>query len=190
MRLISLKNGYIHYKSPIGGVTMTRVLIISDSHGLTEELTEIIDLHEVDWYIHCGDSELDFDAEVLHPFYKVGGNCDFDPRYPTEEIKDIDGIRFFITHGHLHQVKSGLTTLSYVAEEHQAKVVCFGHTHIAGAEKIGEQLFINPGSIRMPRNRVEKTYAVLEWLENKVFSVQFYTVDGQKIENMSYSTTL
>ncbi len=135
---------------------MTSVLITSDSHGLTKELEEMKEKHTVDLYIHCGDSELDFDAAELSPFYKVGGNCDFDSLYPDQEVLDLNGIRFFVTHGHLHQVKGNLTNLSYAAEEHRANVVCFGHTHIAGAEKIGNQLFINPGSIRMPRNRVEK----------------------------------
>lgn len=169
---------------------MTSVLITSDSHGLTKELEEMKEKHAVDLYIHCGDSELDFDAPELSPFYKVGGNCDFDSLYPDQEVLDLNGIRFFVTHGHLHQVKGSLTNLSYAAEEHQANVVCFGHTHIAGAEKIGNQLFINPGSIRMPRNRVEKTYAILSWENTDHVQVDFYTLKDGKVKDMTYQTSL
>lgn len=169
---------------------MTSVLITSDSHGLTKELEEMKEKHTVDLYIHCGDSELDFDAAELSPFYKVGGNCDFDSLYPDQEVLDLNGIRFFVTHGHLHQVKGNLTNLSYAAEEHRANVVCFGHTHIAGAEKIGNQLFINPGSIRMPRNRVEKTYAILSWENTDQVQVDFYTLKDGKVKDMTYQTSL
>lgn len=50
---------------------MTSVLITSDSHGLTKELEEMKEKHTVDLYIHCGDSELDFDAAELSPFIKL-----------------------------------------------------------------------------------------------------------------------
>src|SRR5699024_9114411 len=103
------------------------------------------------------------DAPVLETVIKVGGNCDPDTRYAYAQTIKIDDLNYFITHGHLHQVKMNLTTLSDRAEEVQADVVCYGHTHIAGAEKIGGQLFINPGSIRLPNNRTEKTYAIMEW---------------------------
>ncbi|MFD1065411.1 metallophosphoesterase [Oceanobacillus locisalsi] len=169
---------------------MTSVLIASDSHGLTKELEEITEKHTADLYIHCGDSELDFDAGQLSAFYKVAGNCDFDSLYPEQEIINLNGLRFFVTHGHHHQVKRSLTNLSYAAEEHGANVVCFGHTHIAGAEKIGNQLFINPGSIRMPRNRVEKTYAILSWEKESDIQVDFYTLEDGKIEDMTYQTSL
>ncbi|GIO21764.1 metallophosphoesterase [Oceanobacillus sp. J11TS1] len=169
---------------------MTSVLITSDSHGLTKELDAMKEKHDVDLYIHCGDSELEFDAAELSAYYKVSGNCDFDTRYPDEEVLDLNGLRFFVTHGHLHQVKGNLTNLSYAAEEQEANIVCFGHTHIAGAEKIGNQLFINPGSIRMPRNRVEKTYAILSWESSNQVQVDFYTLDSGKVEGMSYQVSL
>ena len=38
-----------------------KVLIVSDSHGLTTELEKLMENYqdEVDLFIHCGDSELD-----------------------------------------------------------------------------------------------------------------------------------
>jgi len=169
---------------------MSEVLIVSDSHGLTKDLKAIQERHNIKWMIHCGDSELDFDAPELEQFYKVAGNCDFDVRYPDEQTIEIDGLKFYITHGHLHNVKMNLMGLSYRAEEEQAKVICFGHTHIAGAERVENRLYINPGSIRQPRNRAEKTYAIMSWRDRTLVTIQFYTVDGVKVEDLVYQTSL
>jgi len=168
---------------------MTKVLILSDSHSLTEEICQITERHRVNHLIHCGDSELDMDAPELEPFIKVGGNCDPDTRFPDEQTIKIENFTYFITHGHLYQVKMNLTALSYRAEEVQADVVCYGHTHIAGAEKLGGQLFINPGSIRLPNNRSEKTYAIMEWDSSDHVQINFYTTDGEWIEDLSYQTS-
>ncbi|WP_085991762.1 metallophosphoesterase [Oceanobacillus senegalensis] len=169
---------------------MKKILLISDSHGLQQEILDIKKRHQVDRIIHCGDSELDFDANELTGMDKVAGNCDTDARFPNETVITIGELTFFVTHGHLYNVKSNLLPLSYRAEELKANVICFGHTHIAGAEKMDKLLFINPGSIRMPRNRIEKTYAILEWETTKNIRVRFYTVDGELVSKMSYETTL
>lgn len=42
----------------------------------------------------------------------------------------------------------------------------------------------------MPRNRVEKTYAVLSWEKTDEVQVDFYTLKDGKIEDMSYRTSL
>ncbi|WP_010651072.1 YfcE family phosphodiesterase, partial [Oceanobacillus massiliensis] len=103
---------------------MTKVLILSDSHGLTDELNAIKERHQVKSMIHCGDSELDMDAAELEGFYKVAGNCDFDVRYPDEQTLEIGGLIFYVTHGHLHNVKMDLMGLSYRAKELNADVIC------------------------------------------------------------------
>ncbi|WP_087971830.1 metallophosphoesterase [Oceanobacillus rekensis] len=169
---------------------MTKVLILSDSHGLTDELTVIKERHQLELMIHCGDSELEMDAKELVGFYKVAGNCDYDVRYPNEQTIELDGVTFYITHGHLHNVKQNLLGISHRAEEEKAQVICFGHTHIAGAEQVGMQLLINPGSIRLPRNRAEKTYAIMEWENPSAITVDFYTVTGKKVEGLTTQASL
>ncbi|WP_174613963.1 metallophosphoesterase [Virgibacillus ihumii] len=169
---------------------MNKVLIVSDSHGLTKELNAIKKQHPDIRMIHCGDSELDMDAPELEGFVKVAGNCDFDSRYPQEQTVEIGGLRFFVAHGHRHQVKQGLMTISYRAMEQDADVVCFGHTHIAGAEKSGELLLVNPGSIRLPRLRDVKTYAILEWDTPDAVAVQFHTLSGETVEELAIKTSL
>lgn len=143
---------------------MTKILIVSDSHGSNEILEELKKRHanEVDQMIHCGDSELQADNEAINGYTVVKGNCDFGGDFPEEAKVDVDGYKILVVHGHLYSVKSSLQSLSYRAEEVKANIVCFGHSHLLGAEKHGDVLFINPGSIMLPRGRQERTYVILE----------------------------
>ena len=49
-----------------------------------------------------------------------------------------------MTHGHLANVRIGLTTLALQAEEAGATIALFGHTHVLGAERHNNILFVNP----------------------------------------------
>ncbi|GGJ84284.1 putative metallophosphoesterase YsnB [Lentibacillus kapialis] len=169
---------------------MPSVLIVSDSHGSKEELEVINKRHDIEHKIHCGDSELEMDDPVLEGFIKVIGNCDSDARFPEEQVSTMDDLTFFVAHGHLHQVKSNPLSIAYRAEENHAQVVCFGHTHIAGAEKVGNQLLINPGSVLLPRTRPEQTYAIMEWKTLDNIEIHFYTVTGELVEDLSLKTSL
>ncbi|WP_062199035.1 metallophosphoesterase family protein [Massilibacterium senegalense] len=159
-----------------------KIGIVSDSHGLVQEIKAIYQRHqhEVELWIHCGDSELFPDS--LQPFVAVKGNCDLGPFPKEEKIETPLGV-IFVTHGHHYQVKSTLMPLKYRSEEVGAKVVCFGHTHVAMTEKVDDVLFINPGSIKKPRIRVEKTYCILDWEEQKM-SVRFFDLEGRELTDM------
>ncbi|WP_082233668.1 metallophosphoesterase [Halobacillus massiliensis] len=171
---------------------MTKVLIISDTHGLTDKVIDIKERHkeETAAMIHCGDSELDIDSKELEGFYYAKGNCDFQPEMEEEQVFTVDGVTFLVVHGHLHQIKSTLMPLSYRADEAGAQVACFGHSHMAGAENINGKLFINPGSARQPRDRKEPTYAILEWETPEEVKLQFYHVDGEPMPELQIQTTL
>ena len=147
-----------------------KILIVSDSHGLTEELQELkaMHAHEVEMMIHCGDSELPADEEALENYLVVQGNCDYVGTFPEELVKEFGGLRVFVTHGHRYGVKSTLFNLSLRAQEAAANIVCFGHSHFLGAEMIEDILYINPGSIRLPRGRIEKTFVILEVNESEI----------------------
>ncbi|UOQ46220.1 metallophosphoesterase [Halobacillus salinarum] len=171
---------------------MPKVLIISDSHGLTAELDSIKKRHEKETaaMIHCGDSELESDDNHLEGFYYAKGNCDFDPEMKDEQVVRVGELTIFATHGHLFQIKSTLMPLSYRAEEAGAQVACFGHSHMAAAEKVKDKLFINPGSCHLPRDRKEPTYAILEWESLAHVEVQFYHVTGEPIPELKMETSL
>nr|WP_309099735.1 metallophosphoesterase [Fredinandcohnia onubensis] len=168
-----------------------KVLILSDSHGLTKELLDIKERHknDVEFMLHLGDSELSSQSEEMSGFSVVRGNCDFDSNYPNEMIVLLNGLKVYLTHGHLYNVKMSLMNLSYRAREVGASIVCFGHSHIAGAELIEDVLFINPGSFRLPRMRKERTYVILE-VDNNQADVVFYDSEGNVVEELSTKVNL
>ncbi|MDF0726721.1 metallophosphoesterase [Cytobacillus sp. S13-E01] len=163
-----------------------KALIISDSHGLTDELLKIKERHrvDVDVMIHCGDSELDYNSIEMKQFFSVRGNCDLFKEYPNELTLDFANRRVLVTHGHLYNVKMTLMNLNYRAKEIEASIVCFGHSHIAGAELIDNVLFINPGSIRLPKMSQKKTYAILE-ISSSDAIVTFYDLAGNIVESLT-----
>ncbi|WP_066063711.1 metallophosphoesterase family protein [Neobacillus soli] len=165
---------------------MSKVLIVSDSHGMTRELEVLRERHlqEVDLMIHCGDSQLMPDDKAMSGYLTVMGNCDFGGRFPLETISEISGRKFFITHGHRYSVKSTLMNLKYKAQEVNADIVCFGHSHILGAEVIEGTLFLNPGSIRLPRERPEKTYVILDLIDDKI-KMSVFEANGREMVDLA-----
>ena len=166
-------------------ISLNQVLISSDSHGLTDELQIIKDRHQLNDNIHCGDSELREESPYLHGFLTVKGNCDWLGQFPNEKVVEIDGLRFFIVHGHHHHVKSSLLKLTLAAKEIKADVVCFGHSHVPYADVIDGQLFINPGSIRLPKQYDKPSYVIVNWTNRDNVQVNFYDLNGNKLEDLS-----
>lgn len=142
-----------------------RIGVISDTHG-----SEIaIDLGvkyagEVDEWLHLGDFSSDTrylsDLTGL-PVTAVRGNCDGITRVPSEFVKEIGGVRIFMTHGHMYDVNSTLQRLKYRAEELDCTVALYGHTHIPCLEKHGDLLILNPGSASKPIGCKKPSVAVL-----------------------------
>jgi len=159
-----------------------KVLVISDNHGDTERIVNIKKHYEgtVDAMLHCGDSELPFDSKEMDGFIKVRGNCDFDSSYPEDEIVSISDTTILITHGHLYGIKNSLERIHYKAEEVEADLIFFGHSHTLGAEVVDGRLYVNPGSILLPRDRKESTYAIVEKVNEDV-RVTFFTEQHKKV---------
>lgn len=165
---------------------MKNILIVSDSHGSADLLHTLRERHsgEVDHWIHCGDSELTEESDALQGFTVVKGNCDVYGNFPEEVIIEAGGCKILVVHGHLYSVKQSLLKITYRAEETGADIVCFGHSHLLGAEKMGDILFINPGSIRLPRGRREQTYIILQ-LNNEKAVLNVYDAVRGKLDSLS-----
>lgn len=168
---------------------MTKLLVLSDSHGLTRRVQTIADRHEVDFKIHCGDSELTHDAKELNDFVTVRGNCDYEASFPEDEVIDVDDLCLFVTHGHLYGIKQSLMQLQYRALEVEADIVLFGHSHVAYCEQIDNQLFINPGSIRQARHYNVRTYCIISWENCSEVSVTFYDIEGNKVTQFPFESS-
>lgn len=171
----------------MGDELMVKILIVSDSHGWKTELANVINRHrdEVNYIIHCGDSELEGDAKQLKGVNVVRGNCDWGTDFPEDAMIQItDDILLYATHGHHYNVKMTYAPLSYRAEEVGARLVCFGHSHVATTFKENDVIYINPGSLRLPRNRKEHTYCLCTIDKNSV-DVTFYSIEGNIVEELS-----
>lgn len=131
-----------------------KILVLSDSHSGLRFMRYAIGAVKPDAVIHLGDYFDDGTAmseEYPHiRFHLLPGNCD---RYRSYEIRpeilcyDVCGVRLYMTHGHLHHVKSGVYGLCCSAREAGAKAALFGHTHEALCEQTEDGLWIlNPGS--------------------------------------------
>lgn len=164
---------------------MGKALIVSDSHGLTAELTELKRRHgqEVQLQVHCGDSELTANDQAIEDFLVVKGNCDYEKSFDQDIVKKFGDLTFLITHGHRYSVKHSLMALLYRAREVSAQVVCFGHTHVLGAEMVKNTLFVNPGSLSLPRGRSERTYVILDIQDSKI-EVRVYDYDKGELKDL------
>lgn len=141
-----------------------KIVVLSDTHGDATIIDDVYNQEQdADAFFHCGDSELSFDAPQFHAMHRVRGNCDADANFPEDLVIQVGGRRVFMTHGHLYNIKMTLTPLDYKAQETAADIVLFGHSHLLGVEQVGDALFLNPGSLLLPRGGNPKSYATIEW---------------------------
>ncbi|MFT8318549.1 MAG: metallophosphoesterase [Sporolactobacillus sp.] len=161
-------------------------LIVSDTHGQTEELEVLKKRYtgEVEAFIHCGDSELSADSPEIAGYLTVEGNCDRLDEYPDQLLRQIGPLKFLITHGHLFDVGISQKPLFQRGRELGAQIICHGHTHFAGAVMHDGILLINPGSLHLPRNYKEGTYVLLEKNEQTLI-VRYYNFAGHLVKKFS-----
>ena len=131
-----------------------KILVLSDSHSSLRFMRCCIDAIKPDRLIHLGDYYDDacvIAEEYPHiPMIQVPGNCDRYrcPPFVQEVLAQrIDGVQFFMTHGHRHMVKQYLDMLVMDARKCKAAVALYGHTHIADCHQEEDGLWVlNPGS--------------------------------------------
>lgn len=132
---------------------MKKVIVISDTHGSREQVKRVEQIMlESDVVIHLGDGLSDmapYRGVLGDKLVTVRGNCDV-LGAPDERLVDIEGVPFFLTHGHRYRVKSNLINVGYAGCENHAVVVLYGHTHIADMTEFEGLRLINPGSLARP----------------------------------------
>ena len=128
-----------------------RILVLSDTHGDFGSMMQSIDAQPTAAIIiHCGDGRREVE-ELTEKFpdkqiIAVRGNCDWGSKLPYLQSIVVKGVKIFVTHGHLFQVKFTPYNLLRIAHENRANVVCFGHTHCALSEYEEGIHLLNPGS--------------------------------------------
>lgn len=131
-----------------------KILVLSDSHAGRSFMRAAIQAVRPDSIIHLGDYYED--GEVIaqeNPHirvHQVPGNCDrfrCDPSLPLFMCYDIGGVRIYMTHGHMHGVKSSRNRLEAEARAMKAAAVVYGHTHEAECRQDEDGMWIlNPGA--------------------------------------------
>lgn len=143
-----------------------KLLILSDSHGSKVNMDKISTLiiEEIDLIIHAGDNFRDsiyLKNSTGKPVIAVSGNCDFD-NVETEIEFEIEGIKFFLTHGHRYRVKQGSYFLAEKAKEKGANIAIYGHTHVKESTfELGVHI-LNPGSLSLPRDGIKGSYIIMD----------------------------
>lgn len=146
-----------------------RILVISDSHGYTYRLNEILRREHAaaDIIVHCGDGAEEMlsmgEYTLGKTVFLCRGNCD-STVYGFEELNSFkaDTKNVMACHGHRYGVKYGLTDIYFKAKETGSDICLFGHTHEPGYDYFNDIWFINPGSA------ADGSYAVVEITGNKI----------------------
>ena len=144
-----------------------RIVVFSDSHGVTRAMEQAIqDQKEAKLFIHLGDGISEFkrlmEQYPTKEYWCVRGNCDYTATEESTITSWVKDVKFMLTHGHHWQVKLDLDDLKIGAEDKEAKVVLYGHTHIAHIEYDNGMHIMNPGSISCPKDFSSPTYGTID----------------------------
>ena len=142
------------------------LLIVSDSHGRSERLARLFELHKnADALIFLGDGLSDISRAGVESYgftvFSVRGNCDglggsmLSLRAKDELFFNFEGFSFLAMHGHTKGVKGSLASAVSEADKRGADVLLFGHTHEPrltylpeGEYNLSKPLYLfNPGSL-------------------------------------------
>ena len=105
----------------------------------------------------------------------IKGNCDSDvdqmvlnfPVLTETAVLFLDGKRVYLSHGHVVNPENPLPM-------QKGDILINGHTHVWKIEDCGEFLYLNPGSVTLPKENQDNSYMIYE---NKTFTIK--SVDGK-----------
>jgi putative phosphoesterase len=166
-----------------------KLLVFSDSHGHVKALEAVfnwakdhIPPNDTICAAAClGDGLSDLqraaDKTGFYCDWKiVSGNNDYGYQVPDAAVFNFDEHRFFMCHGHRHNLYGGYHSLLAAARNVDADIVLFGHSHIPLQEYDNGILLINPGSVGRPRSRIGATFAVIECGESEPVKSNFWGI--------------
>lgn len=111
----------------------------------------------------------------------VRGNCDAEvdqmvlefPVLADYALFFVDGLTIYASHGHVYH-EGHLPPLK------QGDIFIQGHTHVLKAEKTEQGIFLNPGSVSIPKEGNIPTYGILE---EGVFTIK--GLEGEVVKSLS-----
>lgn len=158
---------------------MTKIVIISDTHGSYQPLLDIqTKEYDADYYFHLGDFCIpDY---LISPFLAVKGNNDFSTEFPKKKDLIINGFKIHLEHGDNFEF---LINKSKYIKKIDPDIFIYGHTHCFSVGTINDKtILINPGSLTQPRDDFLGSYAILTIDDNNKISVEkrHYPFDNNK----------
>ena len=111
----------------------------------------------------------------------VRGNCEAEvdqmvldfPVMAEYALLCLDDLTIFATHGHLHN-KEKMPPLK------KGDILLHGHTHVQAMEAVGDNWYLNPGSVSIPKEGNEHSYMIYE---DHSFIIK--NLDGKEIRKIS-----
>lgn len=159
-----------------------KLLIASDIHGSVYYLEKLIDRYNIeksdkiillgDYLYHGPRNDLPKDynpkkaVELLNNLKEkiigVRGNCDSEvdqmvlefPIMADYSYLNIDGVDIYLTHGHIYNQNNPISG--------SKGIVLYGHTHVPKFEIDKDLIYINPGSISIPKANSTNSYIIYE----------------------------
>lgn len=172
-----------------------KYLILSDLHGslssliykdiLDDSFAKIIILGDILYHGPRNDLPNDYKPKELlkelniikDKIIAIKGNCDAEVdemvlNFKLESSLDlkINGLNAHFEHGHHLDLYKG-----------NASIIIYGHTHLNRLEKINNIIYLNPGSIALPKEDNPKSYAI--WDER---SIKIYNINHEVIKELNY----
>lgn len=175
-----------------------KLLFISDIHGIPKNLTkidQIIKEEKVDKLVVLGDlyyagpsfsnqEEVDINAvkaflmQYQETILCLRGNCDSDVDVKTTDFPicddlsliHTDNLDIYCTHGNHYNMDKN-------SKFNRKAILVYGHEHYPYIKRKYDMVYINTGSISLPRNGSEPSYLIYE---NKRFTL--YTITGEVID--------
>ena len=165
------------------------IMFISDIHGIKTNLKiikEKWDFFHCDKLVVLGDlyymgdrSRIDeYDQEYVEKFLSsfkdrlicLRGNCDSKrdieysdfPIIEDSSLLMVDNMELYLTHGHIHNETNW---------KKENTILIYGHYHIPFIKEIGTNLYINPGSISLPKDNFNPTYLIYKNKEFKIYDI-------------------
>ncbi|MDR0880361.1 MAG: metallophosphoesterase [Clostridioides sp.] len=160
---------------------MRKLAVVSDTHRVELIMDKFIDrIKDCDLILHAGDNFEDCTyiqqltgKEVIG----VPGNCDH--KYvgiaERELVLEVDGVNILLCHGDQYNVQFDTYTLESHAELAGVDVAIFGHTHRPYKTEYNGILYINPGSLSIPRGGTDSGFMILN-IENGNFDVEYIVI--------------
>lgn len=178
-----------------------KILFFSDVHGITTNLQKLKELDNTEKfdkivclgdlyysgpscenYFHVNSKKvLEFLTDLRDRLIVLRGNCDSDvdikasdfPICDNLSIICVDNLDLYLTHGNIFNIDNR-------RKFNHNGVLIYGHKHYPFIKKEDGVVFINVGSISLPKNDSKASYGIYQ---NKIFSL--YNIDGYKIDSIN-----